>query len=117
MEEIIKNVWQKSKLFIKGLIIGALVLLLLIPAHFVKELIMEREARQKEAVDEVSGRWAGKQRITGPALVVPYEKPSQATDGKVVITRGFAYFLPDKLDIKASVTPEKRYRGIYEVMV
>ncbi len=54
----ISNVWQKSKLLVKGLIIGVLVLLLLIPSLFVQNLIKEREGRQKEAVAEVSSKWA-----------------------------------------------------------
>ena len=56
---IVNNIWQKSKTIIKGLIIVVLVLLLLIPAYFVKDLIKEREDRQKEAFDEVSSKWAG----------------------------------------------------------
>ena len=44
METIVQNTWQKSKLIIKGLIIGALALLLLIPASFVQNLLQEREA-------------------------------------------------------------------------
>ena len=66
METIVQNTWQKSKLIIKGLIIGALALLLLIPASFVQSLIQEREARQKEAFAEVSSKWADRQNITGP---------------------------------------------------
>ncbi|HEX5653810.1 MAG TPA: cell envelope integrity protein CreD [Chitinophagaceae bacterium] len=117
MESVLNSIWQKSKLLIKGLIIGVLVLLLLIPAYFVQNLIQEREARQKEAVWEVSSKWAGSQNISGPILVIPYEEKSLATNGQLVSIRRNAYFLPDKLDIKAKVYPEKRYRGIYEVML
>jgi inner membrane protein len=117
METITTNVWQNSKLLIKGLMIGALVLFLLIPAYFVQNLIREREERQKEAVTEVSGKWANKQNITGPVLIIPYEERTTSTNGIPVITRHQAYFLPDKLDIKAKANPEKRYRGIYQVML
>ncbi|MBL7745447.1 MAG: cell envelope integrity protein CreD [Chitinophagaceae bacterium] len=117
METIAASVWQKSKLLIKGLMIGVLVLLLLIPAFFVQDLIREREARQKEAVVEVSSKWAGRQNITGPVLVIPYNENTTGSDGKPLIVRHQAYFLPDKLDIRAEVKPEKRYRGIYQVML
>lgn len=106
---------QKGKLLIKGLIIGGLALILLIPTYFVQNLIIEREARQKEAFSEVSSKWANRQNITGPVLVVPYLKAAADNNGKA--TRSLAYFLPDQLTIESTVRPEKRYRGIYEVML
>jgi inner membrane protein len=117
METIVTSIWQKSKLLIKGLMIGALVLLLLIPAYFVQDIIKEREERQKEAVSEVSSKWAGRQNLTGPVLVIPYNENTTSSDGKSMTIRHQAYFLPDKLDIKSTVVPEKRYRGIYQVML
>ncbi|HEY1869979.1 MAG TPA: inner membrane CreD family protein, partial [Chitinophagaceae bacterium] len=113
----LNNVWQKSKLVIKGLIIGALALLLLIPASFVQNLIAERQDRQQEAFSEVSSKWADKQNITGPVLVIPYIKSTTDNSGKQVTVKSLAYFLPDKLNIEATINPEKRYRGIYEVML
>ncbi|HEX7902541.1 MAG TPA: cell envelope integrity protein CreD [Chitinophagaceae bacterium] len=117
METIENSIWQKSKLLIKGIIIGVLVLLLLIPAYFVQNLIKEREERQKEAVTEVNSKWAGRQNIIGPVLVIPYRETIVATDGKVSIVRNYSYLLPDKLDIKSDVTPQKKHRGIYDVML
>ncbi len=117
METTVNTIWQKSKLLVKGLIIGVLVLLLLIPAYFVQNLVKEREVRQKEAVTEVSSKWASRQNITGPVLVIPYEEKITATDGKISSIRYQAYFLPDKLDIKSTVTPAEKHRGIYQVML
>lgn len=116
METTISKAWQGSKLLIKGLIIAGLVLLLLIPAWLVRDLIEERQASQQEAFTEVSSKWAGRQHVTGPVLVVPYEE--QIPGGKELTKiRKLAYLLPEKLEIKAEVKPEKRYRGIYEVML
>jgi inner membrane protein len=117
METIVSNIWQKSKLLIKGLLIGALVLLLLIPAYFVQDLIREREARQKEAFTEVSSKWAGRQTITGPVLVLPYNETVQGNNSMLTTVKKLAYILPDKLSIQSAVIPEKRYRGIYQVML
>lgn len=83
METTIQNVWTKSKVLIKGLIIAFLVLLLIIPTFFVQELIREREQRQKEAVVEVSNKWAGAQVVTGPMIVLPYWQ----TDGDTTIKK------------------------------
>ena len=117
METVVNSLWQKSKLIIKGLIIGFLALLLLIPAYFVQNLIQEREARQKEAFTEVSSKWADRQTITGPVLVVPYTRQSTDNNGRPIILKSLAYFLPDQLMIKSSVIPIKKYRGIYQVML
>jgi len=118
METVItQNVWQKTKLIIKGLIIAALALLLLVPAYFVQNLIREREERQKEAFTEVSSKWADRQNITGPVLVIPYNRSAKDNNGLPVIIKSLAYFLPDKLNIESVVRPEKRYRGIYQVML
>src|SRR6266496_1025089 len=117
METVSMNVWQKSKLLIKGLLIGGLVLLLLIPAYFVENLIKERETRQKEAFTEVSSKWAGRQTITGPVLVLPYHETGPGNNYQLTTVKKLMYILPDKLTIQSVVNPEKRYRGIYEVML
>ncbi|MGV3658035.1 MAG: cell envelope integrity protein CreD [Chitinophagaceae bacterium] len=107
----------KSKVLLKGLIIGGLVLLLLIPTFFVANLIEEREQRQKDAISEVSSRWAGTQNISGPVLVVPYIKTVQDTGSKVVSYRHYAYFLPHELNIQTTVLPQQRSRGIYKIIL
>lgn len=116
METVAQTIWSKSKLLVKGLIIGMLVLLLLIPTYYVQNLIQEREARQKEAIAEVNSRWAGRQNITGPVIVIPYwEVVGDST--KKVRTKHFASFLPDELNIRSVVSPQEKHRGIYKVML
>ncbi len=117
METVTTNVWQKSKLLIKGLLIGALVLLLLIPAYFVQNVISEREARQKEAFTEISSKWAGRQAITGPVLVLPYTETVTGDKGQIAVLKKLAYVLPDNLNIESYVKPEERHRGIFQVML
>ncbi|HJW18069.1 MAG TPA: cell envelope integrity protein CreD [Flavisolibacter sp.] len=116
-ETIVQNVWTKSKLLIKSMIIGILVLVLQIPAMFVRDVISEREQRQQDAIAEVSSKWAGHQVLTGPVLVIPYWQSAQDSSARQVRTRQYAYFLPDKLDMTARVTPQERHRGIYKVML
>lgn len=112
------NFWQRQSATLKGIVIFFLVLLLLIPAAMVSDLIREREGRQMEAVNEVSGKWGQQQTLTGPVLVVPYEVISRNEEGKELSRETkFAYFLPDELRVESTVNPEKRYRGIYEVVL
>jgi inner membrane protein len=113
METIAQSVWTKSKLLIKGLIIAGMALLLQIPAYYVRNLVEEREQTQKAAINEVSSKWAGKQNISGPVVVVPYWT-EETPNNKI---RHHLSFLPDELLINSTVTPQERYRGIYKVML
>jgi inner membrane protein len=111
------DIWSKSKVLIKAGIIGILTLLLLIPTHYVKELIEEREARQKDAIAEVSQKWAGKQTVTGPVLAIPYITTIADVNGKTTNVKKYAYFLPDQLQVDAVANPQEKHRGIYKVML
>ncbi len=116
------NNWVKNSITIRLITIGILILLLLIPVTMVQDLIREREYRQKDAIQEISAKWGGEQTITGLVLTVPYYVNSKVYDDKynsykLVRTKEYAHFLPDKLTIEGNVSPEMRYRGIYEVIV
>jgi inner membrane protein len=116
METVVTNVWTKTKVLIKALIIGGIVLILQIPTLYVQDLIKEREQRQKEAIAEVGSKWAKKQILAGPVLVLPYWQAGVDTLNKSM-TRHVAYFLPDELTVHSTVSPEEKYRGIYKVML
>lgn len=107
----IENFWNRNRLLIKGGTIAVLTLLLLIPSALITSLIYERQNRQEEARKEVSSHWASSQALCGPVLVIPYVD-TQAKEEKKL-----AYFLPQDLIVNGSMLPEKRYRGIYEVML
>ena len=117
MENVFSSFWNRNKIIFKSFLIGFLILLLLIPTIFIENLISERQGRQKEAVSEVSSKWAAQQTINGPAIAVPYLETVTNDQGKAISVKKLAYFLPDKLSIHSTVVPEKRYRGIYKVVV
>ena len=102
---------QRHAYAIKAIIIGILTLVLLIPTAMIMGLINERERMQDEATNEVSAKWANEQTVTGPILVVPYQ--TVGAKGQPVIQQ--AFFLPDKLSVNGTLSPEIRKRGIYEV--
>ncbi|PKP21571.1 MAG: cell envelope integrity protein CreD [Bacteroidetes bacterium HGW-Bacteroidetes-21] len=104
-------------LFIKAAIIFGLIVILMIPTLLIMGLISEREQRQQEAVYEVSSKWAGQQTLTGPILSVPYY--TYYTDENQIVRKrlDYATFLPEDLNADCKVFPEKRHRGIYEVVV
>jgi inner membrane protein len=88
----------------------------------VQDLIKEREQVQISAIQEVSGKWGDGQTITGPYIAIPFDKyvrQSSKAEQKeeLVKVRDWLYFLPQKLQVEGEMSPEKRYRGIYEVVV
>jgi inner membrane protein len=115
MDNVLSTFWNRNKIILKSLLIGFLILLLLIPQFFIQNLVSERQERQKAAASEVSAKWAGAQTITGPVIALPYL--GKDADSSARMIKKYAFFLPDRLNIRSHIVPEKRYRGIYQVMV
>jgi len=109
--------FDKGKLFLKAVIIFIMALGLWIPTYFIKGVIGERESRQREAIADISNKWAGNQTVTGPVLIVPYLEDTKNSNGIPVVIRHTAVFIPSKTDIQSEIIPEKRHRGIYQVVV
>ena len=110
-------VWQKTKWIVKGCIVGLMAILFMIPMVYVKDLIREREERQREVTNEISSKWAGPQNIAGPVLCVPYFQTALDADKKPTLTKHIASFLPEVLNISSTITPIEKYRGIFKVML
>ena len=116
MKELKNNIYLK---------LGAIVfitLVLLIPTSMIRSLITEREATQNEAIKEVSSKWAEQQTISGPFVSIPYyryvkEVSSNDSAEKIVQVKDYLHILPSQLNISGNINPEKRYRGIYEIVV
>ncbi|MFN0216353.1 MAG: cell envelope integrity protein CreD [Saprospiraceae bacterium] len=102
----------------KGVVIFSLMLVLLIPTSMIESLIHERERRQNEAINEVSSKWGLRQTVSGPILVLPYEQTHLNTENNEVYKEiKYACFLPDELRFNGRVNPEKRHRGIFDVVL
>jgi inner membrane protein len=115
--EIKTGSWGNLRILFKGALIGALILLLLIPTTFIQNLVAERQERQSKAVTEIGSRWAGSQTLSGPVIGIPYLDTTPADNGGKQRIKRWAWFLPEKLNVKTRLIPEKRYRGIYQVIV
>ncbi|HLF33864.1 MAG TPA: cell envelope integrity protein CreD [Cyclobacteriaceae bacterium] len=102
---------------VKLISVTFLVLLLLIPQSMITSLIREREGNMQDVMTDISGKWSGSQQVAGPVLVIPYHYNVVSDNGKVTRFKKYAFFLPDTLEIESRVTPEKRYRGIYSIIV
>ncbi len=119
-ESIAKNeegVFNKYHVVVKSFIIFILLLIFIIPQVFTSELIRERENNQEAAFIDISEKWSGRQTITGPIMAIPYLEYYRDTNRVLRYTKHHLYFLPEKLDYKSEILPEKRHRNIYEVVV
>lgn len=88
----------------------------------IKDLIHEREATQNEAINEVSSKWAEQQTISGPFISIPYyryirEVSAKDSTEKNVQIKEYIHVLPNQLKVSGNINPEKRHRGIYEIVV
>lgn len=111
------NNWARRSVTLKLISIGILILILLIPTSMLDSLIYERQSIRNSAIDEVSSKWGQSQTIGGPVLTIPYTVVTKDEKGQVQTEIREAHFLPDQLNITGTVTPEKRYRGIYVVVL
>lgn len=104
----------RYSVFLKVIIIGGLILLLLIPALLIGHLVDERQRLRSNAIDEVSEKWASWQTIIGPFLAIPYYEYGK--DGKSIETH-YLNVMPENLNVTGDVATQKLHRGIYDVVV
>ncbi|HEX6375186.1 MAG TPA: cell envelope integrity protein CreD [Allosphingosinicella sp.] len=99
-------------------------LALTIPLFMVWLMVYDREQQSMQAQAGIAAGWGGPQTIAGPLLVIPYRTTVTETvteKGKAVnrtrqIWRELS-LAPETADISTDVTPERRRRSIYEVVV
>jgi inner membrane protein len=91
------NKWIQESIMIKLFSIGFLILVLLIPSEWIQEMISERQQRAGNVISEIADKWAGRQSVSGPILVIPYRKQEiidRGTDGKEIREHIEKSFLP-----------------------
>jgi inner membrane protein len=112
----------KTNIYFKIGAIIVITLLLLIPTAMIKTMIHERESTQFDAIREVSSKWSEEQTITGPFISIPFFKyvkefsPKDSTE-KIVKIKDYIHILPTRLNISGNIKPEKRHRGIFDIIV
>src|SRR5215213_7202689 len=112
----------KNNIYFKVASIVVITLLLLIPTSMIKNLINDREIVQKEAIQEVSSKWGNAQTISGPFISLPYyravkEFSKKDSTEKIIMVKEYIHIMPEQLNISGNINPEKRNRGIYEIVV
>ena len=118
--------WIKTSITARMLMVGALILILLIPLTYVNLLIQERSYRQQDVVNEINQKWGNDVMLYGPILKLPYKTYSETStfnektktylkETKTLIN--YAYIFPKELDINAKVKSKTLYLGNFESAV
>jgi inner membrane protein len=102
--------------------IALLVALLMMALSSIGRLVAERQARRDAVVEDIARSSSGDQLLTGPILIVPYEKTvrewrendrgDRHLEEREVA--GQLRFLPEVFRLEGGVQTERRTRGIYE---
>ncbi len=93
---------------------------MLIPLYMIRGLVEERFGLSQNVAATIAGLWGGSQLVAGPVVTIPYiSRKETVVNGAAVVEteKRYAQFLPDSLSITATAKTEKRYKGIYEVLV
>lgn len=118
--------WIKTSITARMLMVGALILVLLIPLTYVNILIKERAHRQQDVVFEINQKWGTEVILYGPILKLPYKTYSETStfnektktflkETKTHIN--YAYIFPETLDIETSVKSKSMHLGNFESAV
>lgn len=84
----------------------------------ISSLVYEREGKREFSITTVTDQWSRSQTVVGPIVSVPYYRYIKLEKDNVVKKhKEYIHFLPRTLHVTATLEPEVRYKGIYEVMV
>jgi inner membrane protein len=109
----------------KTVLVGMLAVVLLVPVSMIRDLVAERQARRNEAVGEIAIGWGARQTITGPFLVVPYDRTvakvvQETVDGSTRERRterteaGVLRLPADAVEWTIDATTSEKARGIHK---
>ncbi|ANU07818.1 cell envelope integrity protein CreD [Paraurantiacibacter namhicola] len=109
---------------VKLFMAGAVAVALIIPLMMVYWLVYDREEQSRSAQQSITSGWGGAQQVTGPVLVIPYEKTETelvTQDGKrsqrTTRTRQSLFVSPQRQSVKTNIDPSRKAYAIYESVV
>ena len=100
---------------LKLIVVGALALLMTVPAMFVNGLVTERTSRAADVANEIGGFVGGRQTFLGPTLTIPYTIPPQRKDASPEY--GVYVVYPAQASAQVKTRTEERRRSLFKVPV
>lgn len=107
----------KNSLVAKLITIAIIIVILSVPLCMFSLLRDSRANRAREAENNVSSMWGGRQLVTAPVLSIPVFRFVQENNGRSRREDAAFYVLPEELNVSGELEPEIRARGIYQVML
>lgn len=101
----------------KALVVGALMLLLLVPIAQLDSLVDERASMRETAAQRVAESWGGPQVTAGVLLAIPVDDTRVVYGQRTETQRHVLYVLPDILKVNAQAKPGYRSVGLYRTPV
>jgi len=113
------------RLFLKIGFVVAMTVAILIPLLMIRGVISDRQMYREQAVADIARSYAGAQSFAGPVLVVPYTEEVEVEEAdqfnvmrKVRRAKTSQWvFFPTSLDVRGTLAPDTRKRGLHEVRV
>ena len=109
------SISNSTRILVKGIATGILILLMMIPSIYVMNLVEERQGYQQDAINEVSETWSLPQTISGPFLIIPYTQETITEKKETIVSESSMILLPENLNIGGELEPVIKHRGIYKV--
>ena len=101
---------------LKLLLVCGLALLMAIPALFVYSVVAERTYGARTALEDVSMRAGGEQKVLGPVLALPYARVLDPDNPRKIVY-GLVTSSAETGSVNVLIDVEERKRGIYRVPV
>lgn len=116
---------KTSKLFLRFLAVGGLILVLMVPLEMIGGTIEDRQQYRAQASDRVAQSMAGPQQLIGPLRVVPWIDTYEVTEldaagqpeVRLRTNQGYEVQAPESLQVQGSLRPDTRRIGLYSVRI
>ena len=111
--------WLHKTVLGRMVLLAVFVLSLQIPILWIHGLVGEREANRLAAVAEVQASAGGVQMVSGPVLLLPYLGSHSGffDPSRPATKRNYAILRPQTLDVRGTMSPLVRTRGIFDVLL
>ncbi|MXO71596.1 cell envelope integrity protein CreD [Alteraurantiacibacter buctensis] len=103
---------------------GFVAVLLMIPLMMVYWLVYDRESQSQTAQAAITAGWGGPQTITGPVLVIPFEREVSTTEtengttrNRITHERRELFVSPTRQSVTTTINPDRKRYAIYESVV
>ncbi len=105
----------ETRLGLKLLVIGFVILLLLIPLTMIGKIAGERKERALTTEEDIISMNGGRPAVIGPVMIVPVSIMERGENNVLYAIKRNIVILPAVLDISGDMKTEMRSRGIYKV--